>query len=129
MAITLNTVTGHESHGAPGFERLLTAANTWVVIGQTSNATGNEELKAAETGKTHYLQKIRVDMCPGSTAASFTINAGSAAQIGPVDLIDTGSTSFEYEFIRALSFGSATAIHIDTEAADQIHVILEGYTM
>lgn len=118
MAITSNTVAG--------YHRFKGRAN-WIVCAQTVDSQGNETLKAAVTGKYHYIEKIRVDMCPGITAASFTINSDTTAKIGPVDLIDYSSV-FEYEFIRPLQFGVGEAIKLDTEAADQVHVVVEGFT-
>lgn len=120
MAITSNTVYGSE--------KKFNGRVDWLVIAQSADATGNETLKAASTGKYHYIEKIRVDMCPGTTAASFTINSDTTAKIGPVDLIDTGTTFFEYEFLRPLQFGVGEAINLDTESADQIHAIVEGFT-
>lgn len=120
MAITSNTVIGSESK--------FKGRVNWIVCAQTADSQGNEILVAAVTGKYHYLEKIRVDMCPGTTAASFTINSDTTAKIGPVDLIDTGTTCFEYEFIRPLQFGLGEGIKLDTEAADQIHIIIEGFT-
>lgn len=119
MSITSNTVYGGTT---------FTGRKDWVVCAQTADSTGNETLVAASTNHCHYIEKIRVDMCPGSTAASFTINADTTAVIGPVDLIDTGITCFEYEFKRPLKCTVSTAIKLDTEAADQIHVVLEGFT-
>lgn len=118
MSITLNTVNG---------VKVGTGAAYWLVIAQTENSQGNEILRAAVTGKSHYIEKIRVDMAPGTTAASFTINSDTAALIGPVDLIDN-SSSFGYEFKRPLKVPVGTGIKLDTEAADQIHVIMEGFT-
>jgi len=120
MAITANTVFGKEGQ--------FKGRVNWVVCSQSADVTGNEILTAAVTNKYHYLEKIRIDMCPGATAASFTINSDTTAKIGPVDLIDTGTTFFEYTFIRPLQFGLGEGIKIDTEAADQIHVTAEGFT-
>jgi hypothetical protein len=97
-------------------------------INAANVTTGNETLRDAVADARHFIRKIRVDMCPGSAAASFTINSATTAMIGPVDLIDTGTTSWEYEFLKPLMFGENQAINIDTEAADQIHVIIEGFT-
>lgn len=121
MAITKNATGTVKS---PSY----TGRKDFTVIAQSADSTGNEELVAASALKFHYLEKIRVDMAPGATAASFTINSATTAKIGPVDLIDTGQTYFEYEFLRPLQFGIGEAINIDTEAIDQIHVIIEGFT-
>jgi hypothetical protein len=121
MAITSNTVEGVVGTPHVGL-------TYWTVCAQSADSSGNEILVAAASGKSHYLEKIRVDMCPGAAAASFTINSDTTAVIGPIDLIDTGSTSFEYEFKRPLKFAVGTGIKLDTEAADQIHVVAEGFT-
>jgi len=99
------------------------------VCGQSADSTGNEIVKAAETGKSHCVTKIRVDMCPGAAAASFTVNDATAAVIGPVDLIDTGATCYEYEFSPPLKFTAGNPIRLDTEAADQIHITMSGFTV
>ena len=121
MAITVNTVTIGKGNRY--------GRTHWIKSATSADASGNEELVAAVTGKSHYLEKIRVDMCPGATAASFTINDAAAAVLGPIDLIDTGGTAFEHEFLRPVKFTANQAINIDTEAGDQIHVLIEGYTV
>jgi len=114
MAITLNTVS-NTGHG------------TLLVCAYSADATGNEELVAAVTGKSHFIKKIRVDCCPGTTAKWIQINSTAAALIGPVDLTDYNST-FEYEFIEPLKVPVGTAINIDEESATPISVILEYKT-
>ena len=114
MAITLNSVSN-------------TGYGGWVVCAYSDDATGNEELVAAKTGKSHYIKKIRIDCCPGTTAKWVQINAGTAAMIGPVDLTDYHSC-FEYKFIEPLKCTAGAAINIDEESASPVHVVMEGFT-
>ena len=114
MAITLNAVSN-------------TGYGLWIVSAYSADVTGNEELKAAVTGKCHFIKRIRVDCCPGTTAVWFQINSTAAALIGPVDLTDYNST-FEYTFIEPLKVPAGTAINIDQEGAKLISVIMEGFT-
>jgi len=115
MAITLNDVANTGS------------GSNWLVCAYSADATGNEELKAAVTGKCHFIKKIRVDCCPGTTAKWIQINTAATALIGPVDLTDYNST-FEYEFKSPLKVPAGTAINIDEESAAPIHIIMEGST-
>lgn len=115
MAITLNSVANTGVTGG------------WIVSAYSADATGNEELKAAVAGMCHFIKKIRVDVCPGTTAKWIQINTAATALIGPVDLTDYNST-FEYTFLDPLKVPAGTAINIDEESASPIHVIMEGFT-
>ncbi len=117
MSITLTTLTPRgKSHvgGAP-----------FAVAGQTDDSTGDETLLAAVSGKSHWLKSIHVDF-PAGANQWFRINNDNAAVIGPIDLLNTGTTSWYHTFEKPIEF--TAAIKIDCEAATSVHVIIEGMT-
>jgi len=119
MAITLNT------SGTAKLSDFI-GRNNWTVIGQTDDATGNETLIAAEANRNHYIEQINVVMATGATAVWFRINSNDAAKIGPIDL--QYGMIYTHKFVRPIQFTANEAIKIDTESAQSIHVILEGFT-
>jgi hypothetical protein len=119
MAITINVSGAAE---VPEFK----GRKDWTIIAQTDDATGNETLLAGETNKSHNIEQINVVMATGATAVWFRINSNDAAKIGPIDL--QYGMIYTHRFIKPIPFTAGEAIKLDTESAQSIHVIMEGYT-
>jgi hypothetical protein len=106
--------------------------NEWQISCYSADASGGEDLKAAETGKCHYLRKIKI-YAQSVTDITVTIGAGQGTDVtttylGPIPLSDTGGF-FELDLGKnSLKVASATALSIDTSAACPIFVWAEGKT-
>ena len=83
--------------------------------------------KREEAGRCHYLEQINVVMATDAAAEWFQINADAAAMIGPIDL--QYGMIYTHIFTKPIKFPVNTAIKVDTEAAQDIHVIIEGFTV
>lgn len=104
-----------------------TGYGSWLVSAYSTDCTTAQEIKAAVSGKSHFIKKIRVDYIPGTTPKYFEILGGSTILIGLVNLSDY-SSGWEYEFIEPLKVAAGSAINILQETAAEITVIMEGFT-
>ena len=110
MAITLTTNTAYPS----GFSR----------NGGSDDFTGNEELHAAVTAKSIYLEHVSIQN--GATARTFTINDATTAVIGPVSLAINGT--YAVRFVRPLQLTAAQALNVDASGGSVgANVIVEGF--
>jgi hypothetical protein len=121
-AFTDNTVALRHGDGSYGQTELKTMDSN------SSDVSTSTELLAAVTGARHYIKYLKVTMCPGTTAVWFKVFSATTCKIGPVDMIDYhGVWEREYPGL-GLEMGSAEAINIQTEAADQIHISMDYRT-
>jgi hypothetical protein len=111
MAITLTT--------------LRSVGKSWAVHGYSADATGNETLVAAVTGKSHWIKKIAIHCI---TATTVTINQDTTLVLGPFNFLTTVSTPFVYEFTEPIRLTAGTAIKVDAGGAGAVNVIIEGFT-
>ncbi len=98
----------------------------FVVDAHFADVTGNETLRASAPGrKSNYLEKIAIQ-CPTMAISEWVkINDDDTIMIGKLLGDVTGSLDWEHTFKYPLKF--AGAIKIDQEAADSIHITLEGF--
>ena len=121
-AFTDNTVALRPGDGSFGQTSLQTMDSN------SSDVSTSTELLAAVTGARHYIKHITITMFPGTTAVWFKVFSASTIKIGPVDMIDYhGVWERTYPGL-GLEMGSAEAINVQTEAADQIHISMDYRT-
>jgi len=107
------------------------SCKTQYVSYSSTDVSGCEELLAAESGKTHYLTKIKV-FCASAITVSIgggeTTSALTATFIGPLPFAATSSQySLEFEE-EAMVIGSATALCIDASGGGNVFVWAEVKT-
>jgi hypothetical protein len=120
MAITLNT--------SFYIVQMPTYGNDWWVSAYSADTTGNEELKAAESGKCHYVKRLWI--YTGSDAnQTVSITSGATVLIGPIPMNDYGGAAcFDFGPDKALQIPTGGALTIDAGAAGYVSVIVDGRT-
>ncbi len=104
---------------------LRAVGNSWAVHGYSADAQGNEILKAAETGKSHWIKKFAIHSI---TAVTVQINADATVLLGPFNFLTTVSTPFVYEFAEPIQVTAGAGIKVDASGAGAVNVIVEGFT-
>lgn len=102
----------------------------WSVNCRSDDLTGTEELKAAVTGKSHYVESLYV-----SSGAAITVtigagkNAGALATVlcGPFYLAANTNTGL-ITFSRPIKLAAATALCVDASGAGNCCIIATGYS-
>lgn len=123
MAITLNAI---EVVNDP------VGGNSWAVSAYSADASGGEDLKAAEAVRNHYINKIKV-YAQSVADITVTIGAGQGTDVttiylGPIPLSDTGGF-FDIDFgKRFMKIATNTALSVDTSASCPIFIYVEGKT-
>jgi hypothetical protein len=125
MAITVNSA-------AVVRDRL--EGDWWFVSVYSADLSGCEELKAAVTGKSHYIRKIQI-LAQSVTDITFTIGAGetsdavTTAYLGPIPLPDAGGGAiFDFGPDHVLKIAVSSALTIDASAACPTMVLVWGKT-
>jgi len=114
MAITLDT---------SGADRAGFVAN-----GYSADWSGCEQLVAAVTGKSIYVEKIYIS---SGAAITLTIGAGETGGavtnevIGPVYMAANSQAAFE--FSRPLKIAAATALVADGSGAGAATIVVQGF--
>lgn len=125
MAITANTY---------NIVSLPVNGNLWHVSLNSEDVTGCEEVKAAETGRTHYITKVRF-----STDAIADVNIGSGETGGAVTTVHIGPIPqnaaidvFYWESPDPLAMGlrctADTSITVDATGAGTFWIEVYGKT-
>jgi hypothetical protein len=122
MAITSNTIS---------VVQIPTNGNEWAVSLYSADFTGCEEIKAAETGMTHYIRRIMINTV---TAMNITLGSGEStgsvttAHIGPVP-VAAGNFCYAIAFGgKGMKITPGASFTIDTDAAGAITIYAEGKT-
>lgn len=106
-------------------------SNKWYVDYTSTDVSGCEELLAAVSGKSHYLEKIIIDC-----ASAITISIGGGETTSALTSTFLGAIPFAattgqkvYEFPdEALVIGESVALCIDASGAGNVHIWAEGLT-
>lgn len=105
--------------------------NEWHASLYFADISGCEDIKAAEAGKSHYLQKLLI-----RTATKMTITIGSGEttsapttiHLGPIPL-DAASGIFSISFgKKGMKVTDDLALTIDGSAAGDVMIYAEGKT-
>ena len=106
-----------------------TAKNGFILNATSADASGCEELKAAESGKTIKVRQLTMSNNSEGTL-TMTIGGGetggavTAALLGPVSLL-TGQ-SMSWTFNPPMEAGASTALVVDASGAGAICVFAQG---
>jgi len=123
MAITTNSIV---------VEPMPFNGNFWAASLYSADFSGAEDLKAAVSGKKHYIKKILIY---AQSVTDVTVTIGSAQgtavttiYLGPISLPDAGGR-FEIDFgDNAMVVAVGTALSIDMSAGCPTMVYVEGKT-
>jgi hypothetical protein len=105
--------------------------NEWAVSLYTADASGCEAIKAAETGKSHYIKKIMI-----YTASTITIDLGSGGDGGTavttphfLTVPISATTPFIVSFgEKGMKLTSGLSFAIDASGAGAMAIYVEGKT-
>ena len=110
---------------------------TWAISMYTADASACEELKAAVTGKSHYIMKLAINTISTITVsigAGETTSALTTTYIGPVGFTAAGP-NYMLDFtdppslpLKGMKLPVSTALCMDSSGAGAIHVYIEGKT-
>ena len=115
MSITLTVLkTGSGKYG-----------NAWAVQGYSADMSGSELFKAAEAGRTHWIDQIII---PPSTAAEILTfqDDDNTLIIGP--LVSNTTNTVIITFKNPIALVAGKALHVDVASSGTILVIVEGHT-
>ena len=90
----------------------------------TANASGGEEIEAAVTYKSIYLEKLTIHSQFNDT---FSILAGAAILFGPFTTLSGVYGVVQLEFKRPIKLPASTALNVTQGTGSIICVIAEGY--
>lgn len=99
----------------------------FLVNATSADASGCEELKAAVTGKSIYVDHITIN---SGAAITITIGEGetegavTTALIGPVSF--AANTSMQWDFPYGMRLTAATSLTVDASGAGDICVFVRG---
>ena len=100
----------------------------FIVNGNSADLSGCEELKAAVTGKSIYLERLVIN---SAAAINITIGAGETSGavttvlIGPIYFAT--NTNIEFVFTRLLKLVAATALVVDASGAGNVTLVAQGF--
>lgn len=122
MAITDNSI----SVVTPPIE-----GNEWAVSAYSTDFSSTESLKAAVTGKTHYIKRITIH-CASAITVSIgggeTSDALTTTYLGPIPFTTSGPR-YELDFKdKAMKLLISTALCIDASGSGAAAVYVEGKT-
>jgi hypothetical protein len=126
MAITTNTI----NIATPPSD-----GTRWYISKYSADLSGCEELVAASTGESHYLEKL-VIYAQSETDITVSVGSGETTgavttiHLGPIPLSDTGS-HFEYDWSKenkAVKCTASASLTVDASAACPIWIYAEGVT-
>lgn len=104
---------------------LRTLGPAWSIHGYSADAQGNETLKDAVSGKSHYIRKIMIHTV---SAITVTLNADTTAILGPILFATTAGAPVTYEFVHPVKVTAGAALKVDAGGAGAVNVIVEGFT-
>ena len=124
MAITANVAV---------FAKTPLEGDEWFVSAYSADFSGAEDLRAAETGKSHYIRKIQVF---AQSVTDLTITFGSAQgtgvttiYLGPLSVPDAGGIfTIDFGPDHALKIAEATTFAVDMSAASPTAILVWGKT-
>jgi hypothetical protein len=105
--------------------------STWIINATSTDFSGCEELKAAETGKSHYITGFTVTT---ASAINISIGAGksgsalAATLIGPLYFTTGGPGVVNVDFPEPVKIDISTAIDVDASGSGSSCVIIKGFT-
>jgi hypothetical protein len=129
MAITNNSVV---------VETVPVQGNVWSISMQSADLSGCEELKAAETGKSHYITKIAINCI-----SAINVSLGSGETVaGTMDTVALGPIAFTAAgpnyilsftdpaalALKGVKLPVGTSFVIDASGGGAVHVYAEGKT-
>lgn len=115
MAITLDTT---------GCDRMGFVAN-----GYSADWSGCEQIVAAVTGKSIYIERVYIS---SGAAITLTLGAGETGGavtnelIGPIYMAANSTAAFDY-FGRPIKVTAATALVADGSGAGAATIVVQGY--
>ena len=112
-------------------ESMPDRAVPWAIQASTDDASGTVELKAAETGKSHYIQQLRIE-----TDADVDVDIGTnklgvgllVKLFGPMPMGSTGGR-VEIQCNRPVQAASAQPLFCDASGAGTIQIYMQGFTL
>lgn len=119
---------GVQAHAAVTLVTNNVGTYGFVANANSADYTGCEELVAAVSGKSIYVERVVIT---SDTATNFTIGAGetggavTTVVIGPVYL--AANTSISFVFSRPIKLAANTALVVDAAGAGNATVIVQGY--
>lgn len=124
MAITDNSLV---------YVRPPVEGDEWCVSMYSADLSGAEDLKAAVTGKCHYIRKVQIFT---QSVTDVTITLGSAQTtgvttiyLGPIPMPDAGgSTVIDFGPDHAMKIAVGTSFAVDTSATCPAAIIVWGKT-
>ena len=102
----------------------------FVANGYSANWSGCESLKAAVTGKSHYIESVTINC---ASAITITVGAGetggavTAVLLGPFTFTASGC-HYHCVFPRPIKVDAATAIVADSSGAGAACIVVTGFT-
>lgn len=104
---------------------LVQSGDRFCVNFSSDDVSGNEELVAAAgAGKAIYLEQVVVNCV---AAISITIQAGTAALLGPMAFTATSGSPHVVRFHEPVKLTDNTALNIDGDAG-VVQGLVEGFT-
>ena len=107
--------------------------NNWAVSVYSANASGGEDIKAAESGKSHYVRKLIIAT---QSVSDLTVDIGSGQDtgittihLGPIPMPDAGgSITIDFGDDKMLKCTAGASLAVDTSAECPIWIYAEGKT-
>ena len=95
----------------------------WAVNATEADSASNSEVKAAVTGKSHYLTKVVINC---AVAHTVVLNDSTTALLGPFTFLAAGQTIVSLDFIRPIKLTISQALNVTAGGAYALYV--EGFT-
>jgi hypothetical protein len=96
----------------------------------TGDVSGTEDIKAAASGLSHYIESVAINAVAAQTVtigAGETGGAVTAPIIGPVSCTTSGG-NLVYTFTRPIKMAANVALVIDSSGAGVVCAVVTGYT-
>ncbi len=123
MAITINAVVIGSTNGR--------GKTPFVVDFYSADATGNEIIKAAGTGKDLYLEIIQFEAPAMAIGETVKIQDDTTLMIGPIlsGIDGAGGSGMKFKLELKYPIKFDVSLNIDVETADPIHGTAQGFTV
>ena len=108
------------------------AYNVWAVCATSADARSTEEIKAAVTGKAHYLELLSIT---SATAGTVTIGSGEAAGaveavlLGPIPFAATSGEVLLDMHDSPIQLTAAKSLTVNASALGDVCVFAKGFTL
>lgn len=99
----------------------------WAVTGYEADASTAIAIKAAVTGKSHYITHVII-CCVDDDAAPRLQDEDDNLLFGPVAGVAAGGPVINHHFERPIKMVAAKALEVKAAAAGIFSVYVEGYT-